>query len=134
MAFDFAVTSCLRAVRACIREPAWPTTSYNDFNHGHLNTERLCAEQGLSFCPMVVEAVGVAWGPAAVNIFTELAKAQSLSTGEPVHLRLAQLYQNLGTILRRENARAIVKRAGACTHVANDVWAAATALQSNGYD
>ena len=83
---------------------------------------------------MVEEATGGAWGPAAASIFNEFAKSKSLLTGEPVDLLLAQLYQNLGLILRRENARAIVKRAGASTHVADDILAAATTLQSDGSD
>ena len=83
---------------------------------------------------MVVEAAGGAWGPAAAKIFNELAKSKFLLTGEPVDLLLAQLYQSLGLILRRENARAIVKRAGTNMHVADNILAAATTLQSNGSD
>ena len=130
MALDFAVTSGLRDVQACIREASSATTAYEDYKRGHLHTERLCAEDGHSFCPMVMEAVGGAWGPAAVKIFTELAKSKSMLTGESVDMLLAQLYQNLGTILRRENARAIIKRAGFSTRVSDEVLAAATTLQS----
>ena len=110
LALDFAVTSGLRDVQACIREPTSATTSYEDFKRGHLNTERLCAEDGHSFCPMVMEAVGGSWGPAATKIFTEPAKAKSWLTGESVDLLLAQLHQNLGTIIRLENAKSIIKR------------------------
>ena len=117
-------------VQATIREPSSATTSYEDFKRGHLDTERLCADEGLTLCPMVVEAAGGAWGAAAVKVFSELAKVKSLITGESADLLLAQLYQSLGTILRRENARAIVKRAGAYPRVADEVLAAATTLQS----
>ena len=51
-------------------------------------------------------------------------------TGESVDTLLSQLYQNLGTILRRENARAIIKRAGSYTRVTDEILAAATTLQS----
>ena len=79
---------------------------------------------------MVMEAVGGAWGPAAVKVFSELAKSKSMLTGESVDILLSQLYQNLGTILRRENARAIIKRAGSYTRVTDEILAAATTLQS----
>jgi len=130
IALDFAVTSGLRDVQACIREPQSALTTYEDFKRGHLDTERLCAEDGYAFCPMIMEAVGGAWGSAAVAVFSELAKAKSLLTGESPDALLGELYQNLGTILRRENARAIIKRAGSYTRVADEVLAAATTLQS----
>ena len=130
IALDFAVTSGLRDVQACIREPSAALTTYEDYKRGHLNTERLCAEDGHAFCPMVMEAVGGAWGPAAVKVFSELAKSKSMLTGESFDILLSQLYQNLGTILRRENARAIIKRAGSYTRVTDEILAAATTLQS----
>ena len=129
LALDFAVTSGLRDIQACIRDPTAATTSFEDHKRNHLNTERMCIEDGHSFCPMVMETVGGSWGPAAVKIFSELAKAKSMLTGESVDLLLGQLYQSLGTILRRENARSIIKRAVACPRVADDVLAAATALR-----
>ncbi len=129
MALDFACTSGLRDIQACIRDPTSPVTSYEGFKRSHLDTERLCREDGLDFCPMVVEAAGGAWGPAAVGIFTELAKTKALLTGEPVEALLTELYQGLSVILRRENARALVKRMRPAVCVADDVLAAAAALQ-----
>ena len=79
---------------------------------------------------MVIEAVGGAWGPAAVKVLSELAKTKSMITGEPADHLLAQLYQNLGVILHRENARSVVRRMCERTASADCVLAAATTLQS----
>ena len=68
-ALDFAVTSGMRNVRACIQDALSAVTSYEDFKRGHLGTERLCSDEGFAFCPMVVEAIGGAWGPAAAKVF-----------------------------------------------------------------
>ena len=129
-ALDFAVTSGMRNVRACIQDALSAVTSYEDFKRGHLGTERLCSDEGFAFCPMVVEAIGGAWGPAAVKVFNELAKSKSILTGEPVDHLLTQLYQSLSVILRRENARAVVKRASSQASVSDAVLAAAATLQS----
>ena len=59
---------------------------------------------------MVAEAVGGAWGVAASKIFSQLAKEKSLVTGEREEVLLLQLYQGLGIILHRENARSVLKR------------------------
>ena len=75
---------------------------------------------------MVVEANGGFWGPAAQKIFQELAQARATLTGELKDSVLLQLHQNLGTILRRENARSIVKRFRRFTHNLQDVLSAAS--------
>jgi hypothetical protein len=113
-----------------MRDASSCLTSYEDFKRSHLDTERLCSEAGFRFNPMVVEAVGGAWGPASVKVFSELAKSKSMITGEPVDFLRNQLLQSLGVILHRENARAVVKRRGTLTCVSNSVLAAATTLQS----
>ncbi len=83
-----------------------------------------------AFQPMVVEAAGGFWGPSAVKVFTELAKSKSMLSGESVDVLLTQLYQNLGVILHRENARSIVKRRSAATRTSSTILAAAAVLQS----
>jgi len=129
IAFDFAVTSGLRNIPETMRDPSTATTSYEDFKRNHLDTERLCQADGFDFCPVVVEAVGGAWGPAATKVLNELAKSKSMITGESVdHLR-GQLYQNLGIILHRENARSVLKRLFELKPLATDVLSAAAGLQ-----
>ena len=129
IALDFACTSGLRDVQACLRDAASPATSYEGFKRNHLDTERSCRDDGFDFCPVVVEAAGGAWGPAAVKIFSELAKTKAVLTGESVDHLLTELYQGLGIILRRENARALVKRMRPAACVADNVLAAAATLQ-----
>ena len=65
-----------------------------------------------------------------MKVFSELAQLKSILIGEPVNYLLTQLYQNLGVILRRENARAVVKRASSQASVSDAVLAAAVTLQS----
>ena len=67
LAMDFAVTYGIRqdATQASIQDPSTAVTAYEDHKRNHLNTARLCSEVGLLFYPMVVEANGGAWGPAA---------------------------------------------------------------------
>ena len=113
MALDFAVTSGLRNVPAAMQDASSCLTFYEDFQHNHLDTERLCNEDGFNFMPMVCEALGGAWSPSAVKILNKLAKSKSLLTGEPVALLRKQLYQKLGVILHRENARATLRRCAA---------------------
>ena len=67
-------------------------------------------EDGFAFAPMVVEACGGSWGPSAIKILRELAKTRSILTGESQDTVQTQLFQNLGVIFHRENARAVVRR------------------------
>ena len=115
-----------------MRDASSCLAAYEGFKRSHLDTDRLCSEAGFGFNPMVVEAVGGAWGPAAVKVLNELAKSKSMISGEPVDLLRSQLYQSLGIILHRENARAVVKRMRTHTPVVNMVLAAATTLQQSG--
>ena len=66
---DFAVTSSMRDVWACILDAFSAITSYKDFKRGILETERLFSHAGLSPWPLEVEAIGGAWGPAAAKVF-----------------------------------------------------------------
>ena len=59
--------------------------------------------------PVVVEACGGSWGPQAQKLWSEIAKATAQATGELEATVAARIYQNLGFILHRENARAIVR-------------------------
>ncbi len=131
LALDFAVTSGMRNVAAVLPDASTVLTSYEDFKRSHLNTAFSCSAEGFFFAPVVVEARGGAWGPAAVKVFSELAKAKSMITGEPVATLLTHLYQGLGVILHRENARAALKRMRRYTQDAHGVLSAATVLQSS---
>ena len=67
-------------------------------------------------------------GPAAQKVFSELAKTKLMLTGEPRDTILGQLYQNLDTVLQRENARSILKRMRAFQHEPHDLTNAATTV------
>ena len=103
---------------------------YEDFKRNHLSTERLCMEDGFAFAPMVVEACGGSWGPSATKIFLELAKTKSVLTGESQDVVQLQLFQNLGVILHRENARAVVRRIFPSDSFSQDLLNAASTLQA----
>ena len=57
---DFAVTSGLRleVVSDSASDPSSSLARYEDFKLAHKDTGALCREQGLTFIPMVMEAVG----------------------------------------------------------------------------
>jgi len=136
MALDFAVTSGMRddTINATILDASSAAVSYEGFKNSHMDTARLCQDEGLGFTPVIVEAHGGAWGPAAQSIFSELANCQSQFTGESKDMLLSQLYQNLGVILHRENARAVLRRFRKFTHNVEEVLDAATTLQSAAAD
>lgn len=130
IALDFAITSGLRDIPASIQDAASCLTAYEDFKKNHLDTARICSAEGISFAPVIIEALGGACGPTATKIFAELAKAKAVIAGEPPDRVLTQLHQNLGIILHRENARARLKRLATPTSGTGAVLAAATVLQS----
>ena len=72
-----------------------------------------CQQQGISFLPMVVEAVGGGWGKVARGVWSALAKSSALANGELETERSCaiMLRQRLSMTLHRENARACLRRA-----------------------
>ena len=81
---DFAVTSGIRQsnAQASFQDPSSAVTAYEDFKRNHLDTARLCNEEGLSFVPVFVEANGGLWSPSARKILSKLAKTKSVHPGE----------------------------------------------------
>ena len=130
LALDFAVTSGLRDIPASISDAASTVIKYEDFKRNHLSTERLCMEDGFAFAPIVAEACGGSWGPSATKILIELAKTKSLFSGESQDVVQTQLFQSLGVILHRENARAVVKRIFPSDSFSQDLLHAASTLQA----
>ena len=135
-AVDLAVTSGLRTdmVARSLASGSAATQAYEDFKREHLNTEHLCHEEGITFIPLIAEADGGGWGPAAHKFFNELAKVKSTLTGESREVSLHHLHQGLGTLLHRENARAVLKRFRTFTHNLEDIVAAATTLAAAAAD
>ena len=73
-----------------------------------------CQNQGLSFVPMIVEAVGGGWGKEARKVWSELAKSSAAAAGElsSTQSSVVALLRCLATTLHRENARAALRRFG----------------------
>ena len=132
-ALDFAVTSGLRAdaLVASVHDSRSAPTAYEDFKREHNTTESDCQTQGIKFVPVVAEAVGGSWGPAADKVFAQLAKFKTSMSGERSSQVLSSLYQNLGIILHRENARAVLRRSSAFdSNTSLHTLASAASLQS----
>ena len=127
-AWDFAATSGLRAdlLGASAASPSAATERYEEFKRQHLDTERQCSEQGITFIPMVIEAHGGGWGREARRAFAILAKRVADTTGEQAALVADQHAQRLSVSLHRENARAVLRRLQPSTKVAAARLAAAT--------
>ena len=85
-------------------------TTYEAFKRSYLDTETTCQEEGLNFIPIICEADGGGWGPAAHAGWSELAQHKSVMTGEQNSITSNHLLQSLGLILHKENAQAIQRR------------------------
>ena len=115
-AWDFAVTSGMRldVMADSVRDPDSVLTGYEDFKTSYLETNLQCQAQGLTFIPMVMEAVGGGWGKMARGVWSELAKSSALASGELQTESSCAIWlqQRLSMTLHRENARACLKRFG----------------------
>ena len=83
---------------------------------------------------MVMEAVGGTWGADASKILSHLAKDKAIASGEKSETVLTHLIQNLGIILHRENARAVLKRLQPTPLDARPLLNAAAAIQPDSDD
>ena len=112
VALDFAVTCGLRATELyhSATDPSHSLVEYENFKREYLSTAQQCEQQHLQFTPMVVEAHGGSWGPAAKETFKAIARAFADQSGTPVCVASAELAQRISITLERENARAILRR------------------------
>ena len=115
-AWDFAVTSGLRVdmLRDAVQGSDNACTRYEDFKCEHEDTQAQCLAQGITFIPMVMEAVGGGWGKVARGVWSELAKSSALASGELQTKSSCAVWlrQRLSMTLHRENAHACLKRLG----------------------
>ena len=111
-ALDFAVTSGLRVdlVNKSVLDGSASTVAYERLKRQYRDTEETCRAEGITFIPIICEADGGGWGPAANKVWSELAKTKAMLTGEQSSTIANLLLQRLGLILHRENARAILRR------------------------
>jgi hypothetical protein len=127
---DFAATSGLRSevvARSATNNQA-AAIDYEEFKCAHLDKKRHCEREGMTFIPMIVEAVGGSWGPQAQKVWSVLAKSMALATGEREDATAQRIFQNLGLILHRENARAIIRRAAPSSTEDHHILLAAATL------
>ena len=90
-------------------------TSYESIKNDYKGTAAHCASEGITFVPMVTEAHSGAWGPSAIRVWTRLGKALSILSGESAALETLRVRQNLGLVLHKATARAILRRSPALT-------------------
>ena len=98
-------------VQKSVEDGSSAVKAYEQFKRSHMDTEFICQEEGINFIPLICEATGGGWGPAANTVWSEIAKTKSTLTGENVSITANRLLQSLGLILHKENARAILRRA-----------------------
>ena len=94
-----------------VSDPDSVLTRYEDFKTSYRDTHTQCQAQGITFIPMVVEAVGGAWGQVARGVWSELAKTSALASGELQTDASCAIWllQRLSMTLHRENARSCLK-------------------------
>jgi len=112
-ALDFACTSGLRSavLAESANDAAAAVIAYEGFKEGYLDTKTACMAEGITFIPMIVDACGGGWGPQANAVWRKLAKTTALATGELASVVSSRMAQSLSLTLRRENARAVLRRA-----------------------
>ncbi|CAL4060143.1 unnamed protein product, partial [Meganyctiphanes norvegica] len=93
-AFDLAVTSGLRRgmVKESTKDGTLAVKSYETKKRTYLDTETLCQDEGIQFIPLICEANGGGWGPAAQVVWRELAKYKSSMTGESHSITATHLF------------------------------------------
>ena len=99
-------------LRDAVQGSANVCTKYEDIKCEHEDTHSQCLAQGITFIPMIMEAVGGGWGKMARCVWTELAKTSALASGELATDSTCAilLQQRLSMTLHRENARACLRR------------------------
>ena len=96
-ALDLAATSGMRGsvLAASAADGASAAINYESRKCSHHLTEQLCAGQGLQFVPLVVEACGGGWGPAAMNTWRKLGALHAAHIGLSNSEGVQQLLQAL---------------------------------------
>jgi len=128
-ALDLAITSPQRqeALTFASTEVGAAAKMYEQTKRTHLNTEGLCAAQGIQFVPLVAETSG-GWGPSAHKVFQQLARLKGSKTSQDHGKILTQLLEVLCVAIRSANARAVLRRSVAEDGGTGPVQSAADAL------
>ena len=111
-ALDFAVTSAMRSglPREATATPELLFQRYEQHERDYKNTAQLCAEAGLCFAPMVMEAHSGGWSPAARGVLDWIAQQSAAANNEDPATVSLRVSRRMSATLHRENMRAISKR------------------------
>ena len=60
--------------------------------------------------PMIMEATGGGWGKEARSVWTQVAKASAITSGQPESKQAVRLLERLSFALHRKNTRAVMRR------------------------
>ena len=95
----------LRLIPPLFRE----SSSVESRKKSFLNTASQCAQVGIPFCPLVIEAVGGGWSDALRSVVSWIA-SESNRCSPVCHFDASfKIAQRISCALHRENARAILK-------------------------
>ena len=105
------VTAPLRAesLTEASNTPAAAAASYAQVKRTHLDTAAVCARQGLSFKPLVLECTG-AWEREAAKFLRHVSGSVAVRTGQDVSQVHGKLLQELCVVARCHRARAVLRR------------------------
>ena len=111
-AWDFAVTSGMQSLvfRSAAAQPEFVFQRYEQMKREYKSTARICTDAGFHFVPLVYEAHAGGWSPLAQATVDWLAKEAAASHGEEGPAVALRIAQRISATLRRENARAILRR------------------------
>ena len=114
-AWDLSVSSLLRSSHLSSASPSVADVFHEveTRKRAFQDTASLVAEHGATFCPLVLYACGGGWPQAFWSVVAWIASesrtARGLATDLPKDTRL-RIAQRISCTLRRENARAILRR------------------------
>ena len=112
-AWDFSVTSALRLGPAAPDPAAFAGvfSSVETRKKAFLDTASQCSHVGITFCPLVIEAVGGGWSEALRSVVSWNASESNRNSSVSHSDTSFKIAQSISCALHRENARAILKRA-----------------------
>ena len=112
-AWDFSVTSAFRLGPSTPDPAAFSSvfSSVESRKRGFLDTASQCAQAGIHFCPLVIEAVGGGWSEALRSVVSWIASECSRHSSSRHSDTSFKIAQRISCALHQENARAILKRA-----------------------
>ena len=109
LAIDVTVVNALRLDLAAkaVTEPGVGLKTA--FNTKWRKYGDICAEEGVSFCPFVLDTFG-AWDERAIAETKKLGQALARSTGQLDSEVISHLFQRLSVLLHRGNSLLLVNR------------------------